>query len=110
MFPARHAKTREILQLYRKILVEHRKKLEWNLRDVGDRYARQEFRRLRDFAAAVDSEKTYDTAVTEFLAEWRRYLHHVCHSKTVGRELDAATLSLLSDDQKASLEKIRSLR
>ena len=57
----------QLVSLYRRILEVHRSKLPLPLQDLGNSYARDEFRRHRE-------EQTTEQQWAIFAAEWRKYV------------------------------------
>jgi len=90
---------RQLLQLYRQIMKVHRERLPLPMRDMGDSYARDEFRRHRD-------EKTTEQQWAIFAAEWRKYVAMLSGEAdmTVSGDIPADVLNSMSQEQKIRLQ------
>ena len=90
---------RQLLQLYRQIMKVHRERLPLPMRDMGDSYARDEFRRHRD-------EKTTEQQWAIFAAEWRKYVAMLSGEAdmTVSGDIPADVLNSMSQEQKLRLQ------
>mgnify|MGYP001170163945 CR=1 FL=1 len=95
-----------VLALYRQILRAHRKQLPPPMRVLGDGYASLEFRQHLE-------GKTTQKQWREFGAEWSKYLGAIDPGGTAGGaanlsgQLSAETIANMSDEQRATLEKLR---
>ncbi|THC95985.1 hypothetical protein EYZ11_004532 [Aspergillus tanneri] len=76
------------LPLYRRILRVHRKKLEPEMRMLGDGYVKSEFRAHKD----VDNP----LHIIGFLTEWQLYAQKLEGDKWVGEKLDKAKVDKMS--------------
>mmetsp|Transcript_545 Transcript_545/g.927 ORF Transcript_545/g.927 Transcript_545/m.927 type:complete len:105 (+) Transcript_545:99-413(+) len=89
------------LRLYARILRLHRTKYPSHLRSMGDLYVKKEFRDHRN--ASPEFVKT-------FMTEWTKYADDMEKSAlegSYGKDLDPELQGSLTDDQKASLERLR---
>lgn len=92
--------TTRVLSLYRRVLRQHRLKLTAEMRVLGDRYVKDEFRKHR-------------TAPSEFLPrffeEWEKYEEHLDRqmpqSGSIGKPLGEAVRAM-TDEQRAMLAKL----
>ncbi|KAJ5773278.1 hypothetical protein N7457_008174 [Penicillium paradoxum] len=82
------------LQLYRRILRVHRK-LEPEMRVLGDSYVKNEFRAHRNVENPLH--------IIGFLTEWQLYAQKVEAEKWKGEKLEQAKLDKLSDQQLGQL-------
>ncbi|KAI9911361.1 hypothetical protein PsorP6_009542 [Peronosclerospora sorghi] len=88
-----------VLALYKRILTLHRQKLEPHMRQLGDQYVRDEFKRHKNAATKF---------VPLFLQEWEQYAAVMERKKDqFGQELSIEDQQLLDDEQK---RKLRSLQ
>mmetsp|Transcript_5691 Transcript_5691/g.20428 ORF Transcript_5691/g.20428 Transcript_5691/m.20428 type:complete len:131 (-) Transcript_5691:416-808(-) len=106
------------LSLYRSILRLHRQLHEPELRSLGDAYVRDEFKKHKNAAPQF---------VETFLTEWERYAAMMASQVTphapsglgglggagggdgggIGRDLSAADMEAMTDEQKEQLEELR---
>mmetsp|Transcript_68077 Transcript_68077/g.215380 ORF Transcript_68077/g.215380 Transcript_68077/m.215380 type:complete len:111 (+) Transcript_68077:291-623(+) len=94
---------RTVLHLYREVLRTHRTKLPTPMRVLGDSYARDEFRRHKDF-------ETTDKQWSEFIGEWRKYcdmLNGRADLPDTSGYIPEDALDNLSSEQRAQLEKLK---
>ncbi|PLB55661.1 ACN9-domain-containing protein [Aspergillus steynii IBT 23096] len=86
------------LQLYRRILRVHRKKLEPEMRLLGDGYVKSEFR----------AHKSVDNPlhIIGFLTEWQLYAQKLEGDSWAGEKLDKAKLDKMSDQQLGQLYEL----
>ena len=93
-----------VLAVLRDVLRLHRSKLPPPMRQLGDDFLREEFRRHR--AASTTREQW-----AVFVREWRRYVQQLRGEATTASarsgELDAETRAALSPEQRAQLERLR---
>jgi Complex1_LYR-like len=90
------------LSLYRGILRAHRK-LEPELKRLGDAYVRDEFQRHKAAKPKF---------LANFFREWEKYLHTLeaqnpALGQTIGADLTPDAVAAMSDEQKAQLSKLR---
>ncbi|GIL67669.1 hypothetical protein Vafri_21005 [Volvox africanus] len=96
-----------VISLYREVLKLHRERLPPPVRDLGDSYARSEFRsHLRG--------KTTMSQWTQFISEWRGYLatlrgeeHTITTNVNVSAELMTGVYDSLSEDQRKRVEMLQ---
>jgi hypothetical protein len=92
-----------ILRLYREVLRLHRERLPPPMRDLGDSYARAEFRsHLRG--------KTTQPQWQEFVKEWQTYvatLQGDAHAATDAEASVERVLTQSSDEQRKRLEQLQ---
>lgn len=90
-----------VLNLYRRILRLHRQKLPPPMRDIGDHYVRSEFQlHLRG--------KTTGEQWKQFMGSWGDYADVlVGNAKGRSGDLSPEVLGLLSEDQKKTLEELK---
>jgi hypothetical protein len=113
---------REALAVYARVLRSHRMRLPPPLRELGDGYARDEFRRLRTkhLKGEVDKQRW-----SEFLKQWHAYCDALSNDPASSASSNANSsspleglvdqsgnlrddvVSLLSDDQRERLSKLR---
>jgi hypothetical protein len=113
---------REALAVYARVLRSHRMHLPPPLRELGDGYARDEFRRLRTkhVKGEVDKQRW-----SEFLKQWHAYCDALSNDPASSASSEANSsspleglvdqsgnlrddvVSLLSDDQRERLSKLR---
>lgn len=101
------------LTLYRNILRAHREKLPYHLRELGDTYVREEFKRHKKADAKW---------LQSFFTEWDKYLIMIqqqtnlsslssvdaqSSSSTIGSDLPASTVQRMTDEQKQQLNQLR---
>jgi len=89
--------------LYRRILRAHRLKLPFHLRELGDRYVKDEFRKH----AAADARW-----LRGFAASWEEYAvtlerQSAAAAEGIGRALEPEQVRGLSDEQKNQLAALR---
>ena len=95
---------RALLQLYARVLRTHRSRLPFHLRELGDRYVRDEFRKHR----AADARWQRG-----FAAGWADYVRQLESQGAAefdagaGSALDPAVVKALSDEQKNQLAALR---
>ncbi|KAK9813151.1 hypothetical protein WJX72_009882 [[Myrmecia] bisecta] len=90
---------RAVLSLYASVLRCHRHMLPGPLRDMGNRYARDEFRRHRD-------ANTTPGQWREFQAEWRKYVGMLAGTADVAGgsgDIPLDTLERMTPEQKQRL-------
>mmetsp|Transcript_30514 Transcript_30514/g.42254 ORF Transcript_30514/g.42254 Transcript_30514/m.42254 type:complete len:119 (+) Transcript_30514:290-646(+) len=90
-----------ILKLYRNVLRAHRQNLPPPMRAVGDRYAKDEFRKHKE-------GETSETQWREFISEWQKYVNSIngTSGSTPG-EIPLETLETLTPEQKVQLERLK---
>ncbi|KAH8427564.1 succinate dehydrogenase assembly factor 3 [Aspergillus melleus] len=86
------------LQLYRRILRVHRKKLEPEMRLLGDGYVKSEFRAHKNVENPLH--------IIGFLTEWQLYAQKLEGDTWVGDKLDKAKLDKMSDQQLGQLYEL----
>ncbi|KAG2417540.1 acetate non-utilizing protein 9 [Aspergillus terreus] len=86
------------LQLYRRILRVHRKKLDPEMRVLGDGYVKSEFRAHRNVENPLH--------IIGFLTEWQLYAQKLEGDTWVGEKLDKAKLDKMSDQQIGQLYEL----
>ncbi|PYH37395.1 succinate dehydrogenase assembly factor 3, partial [Aspergillus neoniger CBS 115656] len=86
------------LQLYRRILRVHRKKLDPEMRILGDGYVKSEFRAHRN----VDNP----LHIIGFLTEWQLYAQKLEGDAWIGEKLDKSKLDKMSDQQIGQLYEL----
>ncbi|KAI5842688.1 acn9 family domain-containing protein [Tricharina praecox] len=91
------------LQLYRRLLRTHRKKLPADMRVLGDEYVRAEFRLHRDVENPVH--------IVGFLTEWQLYAQALEGDTWRGVKLEKDKIEKMSDEQVGQLyELMRNIR
>ena len=85
------------LQLYRAILREHRRSLPQEMREVGDKFVRHEFRLHKKVSQEV---------AAGFLRGWEDYLASV-RSQSLGASTGFNGLADLSEEQQQKLRDLR---
>ena len=90
---------RQLLHLYRQILRVHQEKLPLPLQDLGNSYARDEFRRHRD-------EPTTEQQWAIFRAEWRKYVAMLSGEAdmTVSGDIPEDVVAHMTSEQKIRLQ------
>ena len=90
-----------ILSLYREILRTHRTDLPPPMRALGDRYARDEFKRHKE-------GNTTETQWREFHSEWQKYLLQIkgVNHEPVNGALSDEVFDNLTDEQKQQLARL----
>ncbi len=90
---------RQLLHLYRQIIKVHREKLPLPLQDLGNSYARDEFRRHRD-------EQTTEQQWAIFRAEWRKYVAMLSGEAdlVVSGDIPADIIDHMTPEQKIRLQ------
>eukprot|EP00959_Pyramimonas_sp_CCMP1952_P424911 8900050-Pyramimonas_sp.AAC.1 len=90
-----------ILSLYREILRTHRTDLPPPMRALGDRYARDEFRRHKE-------GNTTEVQWREFHSEWQKYLLQIkgVNHEPVTGELTDDVFEKMTDEQKQQLARL----
>ena len=86
-----------VLGLYRSILKAHQRVLATDLRQLGDAYVREEFKRHKEAKPEF---------VESFMIEWRQYLQQL-EQGAVGRELSPEEISALNEEQQIQLNNLR---
>ena len=89
-----------LLSLYRQILRAHGRHLSAGHRELGDSYVRTEFRLHRNAKPEF---------LVQFERQWRDYLKQVVRGtkdEAIGRDMSAAEIEALSDEQKVQLINI----
>ncbi|GFG12965.1 acetate non-utilizing protein 9, mitochondrial [Aspergillus udagawae] len=86
------------LQLYRRILRVHRRKLDPEMRILGDSYVKSEFRAHRDIENPLH--------IIGFLTEWQLYAQKLEGDAWVGEKLDKSKLEKMSDQQIGQLYEL----
>lgn len=89
----------QLLRLYRQIREVHRDKLPLPLQDLGNSYARDEFRRHRD-------EQTTEQQWAIFAAEWRKYVAMLSGEAdmVVSGEIPQDIIDRMTPEQKIRLQ------
>eukprot|EP00286_Rhodomonas_abbreviata_P004420 CAMPEP_0181334578 /NCGR_PEP_ID=MMETSP1101-20121128/26343_1 /TAXON_ID=46948 /ORGANISM="Rhodomonas abbreviata, Strain Caron Lab Isolate" /LENGTH=110 /DNA_ID=CAMNT_0023444581 /DNA_START=9 /DNA_END=341 /DNA_ORIENTATION=+ len=90
----------QMLNLYRTVLQLHRRVLPQEMRELGDKYVRSEF-------------KAHKTAkigqVKEFARQWKEYAYTIdlqAQKGQFGKDLDPKKQSFLNDDQRENLKRL----
>ncbi len=86
-----------VLALYRSILKAHSRVLATDLRQLGDAYVREEFKRHK--AAKPEF-------VAAFMQEWQGYLQQLKEGE-IGRPLTDEEIAALNDEQQVQLNNLR---
>lgn len=86
------------LQLYRRLLRVHRKKLDPEMRILGDLYVKAEFRAHREVENPVH--------IIGFLTEWQLYAQKLEGDAWAGDKLDKTKLDKMSDQQLGQLYEL----
>lgn len=96
--------SRVFVELYRRVLTVNRQ-LPPDLRTLGDKYAREEFRRHKDAVDQIQAQ--------QFIAEWNGYVNTMDQQLNtssssggaggLGRSLDTDDVGKLSDEQLGQL-------
>ncbi|KAL1520217.1 hypothetical protein AB1Y20_023687 [Prymnesium parvum] len=87
-----------LVRLYRQVLAAHRKILPPAQRQLGDAYARSEFRLHKN---------ANDDFLQIFERQWRDYLTQIARNDgSLGRPMSPEEVEALSDEQKVQLLKI----
>ncbi|KAF9885459.1 acetate non-utilizing protein 9 [Aspergillus nanangensis] len=86
------------LQLYRRVLRVHRKKLDPEMRILGDGYVKSEFRAHRN----VDNP----LHIIGFLTEWQLYAQKLEGNNWEGDKLDKSKMDKMSDQQIGQLYEL----
>ncbi|KAG5289330.1 acetate non-utilizing protein [Histoplasma ohiense] len=86
------------LQLYRRLLRVHRKKLPKDMRLLGDEYVKNEFRAHRNVDNPIH--------IVGFLTEWQLYAQKVEGDTWQGEKLDKAKIDKMSDQQIGQLYEL----
>jgi hypothetical protein len=94
---------RELISLYGRILRTHRTKLPFHLRELGDRYVKDEFNKHKK------ADKKW---LVGFLDSWKNYAsmldqQNVASDSGIGRSLAPDEIKGLSDEQKNQLASLR---
>ena len=85
------------LRLYRAILREHRRSLPEEMRELGDKFVRYEFRLHRTASPEI---------AAGFIQGWEEYLSSF-RSQSFGAYIDEERLGELSEDQQQKLRDLR---
>mmetsp|Transcript_36268 Transcript_36268/g.70882 ORF Transcript_36268/g.70882 Transcript_36268/m.70882 type:complete len:110 (-) Transcript_36268:47-376(-) len=89
-----------MLNLYRSVLKIHRRVLPQDMKMLGDKYARAEFKAHK--SAKIGQVK-------QFAQQWKEYLITLdlqAQKGAFGRDLDASKLEKLSEEQKGQLRQL----
>ncbi|PGH01020.1 acetate non-utilizing protein 9, mitochondrial [Blastomyces parvus] len=86
------------LQLYRRLLRAHRKKLPKDMRLLGDEYVKNEFRAHRDVDNPIH--------IVGFLTEWQLYAQKLEGDTWQGEKLDKTKIDKMSDQQIGQLYEL----
>ncbi|KAL4750815.1 hypothetical protein BDW72DRAFT_107426 [Aspergillus terricola var. indicus] len=86
------------IPLYRRILRVHRKKLDPEMRILGDSYVKSEFRAHRGTENPLH--------IIGFLTEWQLYAQKLEGDSWVGEKLDQGKLDKMSDQQLGQLYEL----
>ncbi|PGH29000.1 acetate non-utilizing protein 9, mitochondrial [[Emmonsia] crescens] len=86
------------LQLYRRLLKVHRKKLPKDMRLLGDEYVKSEFRAHRNVDNPIH--------IVGFLTEWQLYAQKLEGDTWRGEKLDKAKIDKMSDQQIGQLYEL----
>ena len=91
---------REMVSMYGQILRTHRKQLPLEMRELGDTYVRDEFKRH------LSAEEKH---LQPFIREWKLYLANMRLQPIlgIGRNLEPHELQDLSPEQRDQLDKLR---
>lgn len=87
----------QVLTLYRGILRCHRRVLPHEMRQLGDAYVRDEFRKHKDAKPEF---------VPAFMAGWTEYLQEL-NAGQVGRDLSESERAALNDEQVIQLSTLQ---
>ncbi|KAF2087221.1 ACN9-domain-containing protein, partial [Saccharata proteae CBS 121410] len=86
------------IPLYRRILRTHRKKLDRQMRLLGDEYVKAEFRNHRDVDNPVH--------IIGFLTEWQMYAQQLEGDTWRGEKMDPGKIDKMSDQQLGQLYEL----
>ena len=97
------------LNLYRRILRLHRQKLPFQMKEIGDKYVKEEFRQHKEASTEF---------VEQFLQEWKRYASTLekqanvdtdadDHHPVFGRHMTKEEWDGLSQEQKHQLAQVQ---
>ncbi|KAA8906272.1 hypothetical protein FN846DRAFT_719964 [Sphaerosporella brunnea] len=86
------------LQLYRRLLRTHRKKLPAEMRVLGDEYVKSEFRLHKD----IDNP----AHIVGFLTEWQLYAQALEGDTWKGQRLEKEKIEKMSDEQVGQLYEL----
>lgn len=90
------------LALYARIFRAHRTRLPHHLRELGDAYVREEFKRHKKADAKF---------LTAFFKEWNGYVEMLEQQSpamgTLGRDLDPAAVANMTAEQKEQLARLK---
>ncbi|KAL4979032.1 hypothetical protein BDW66DRAFT_128411 [Aspergillus desertorum] len=86
------------IPLYRRILRVHRKKLDPEMRILGDSYVKSEFRAHRGTENPLH--------IIGFLTEWQLYAQKLEGNSWIGEKLDQGKLDKMSDQQLGQLYEL----
>ncbi|RJE18134.1 acetate non-utilizing protein 9 [Aspergillus sclerotialis] len=86
------------LQLYRRILRVHRRKLQPEMRILGDSYVKSEFKAHKNVENPLH--------IIGFLTEWQLYAQKLEGDSWAGEKLDKAKLDKMSDQQLGQLYEL----
>ena len=86
--------------LYRTILKLHKSQLSTELKQLGDKYVKEEFR--------LHKKVTNEAHLNNFYKEWDNYVHIMKNSNgKVGRDLEKTEAQKLNDEQRIKLAELR---
>mmetsp|Transcript_24302 Transcript_24302/g.41839 ORF Transcript_24302/g.41839 Transcript_24302/m.41839 type:complete len:99 (+) Transcript_24302:16-312(+) len=86
--------------LYRTILKLHKNQLSTELKQLGDKYVKEEFR--------LHKNVTNEAHLNNFYKEWDNYVHIMKSSNgKVGRDLEKTEAQKLNDEQRIKLAELR---
>ena len=96
------------LNLYRRILRLHRQKLPFQMKEIGDKYVKEEFRQHKEASPEF---------VKQFMEQWEQYAGTLDTQKTIesddqskitfGRHLTKEEWDRLSQEQKQQLAQVQ---
>mmetsp|Transcript_52250 Transcript_52250/g.130158 ORF Transcript_52250/g.130158 Transcript_52250/m.130158 type:complete len:111 (+) Transcript_52250:96-428(+) len=89
-----------MLSLYRSVLRIHRRVLPQEMKELGDKYARSEFKAHK--SAKIGQVK-------QFVQQWKEYVYTLdiqAQKGAFGRDLDGSKLDKMSDEQKDQLKQL----
>jgi hypothetical protein len=87
----------QVLALYRTVLKSHARILPSDMRQLGDSYVREEFRRHKEAKPEF---------VAAFMSEWSGYLQQLQQGE-VGKQLSKEEIAELNDEQQVQLSNLR---
>eukprot|EP01100_Stratorugosa_tubuloviscum_P009307 TRINITY_DN389_c1_g1_i2.p1 TRINITY_DN389_c1_g1~~TRINITY_DN389_c1_g1_i2.p1 ORF type:complete len:113 (-),score=47.21 TRINITY_DN389_c1_g1_i2:74-412(-) len=93
----------QFLKLYKNILRIHRKKLNFEMRSLGDSYVKEEFK------AHLKKEKQLSQRqLSLFFQNWQTYLLTLeKQDEIIGKELEEQQLQILNEDQLHKLNQLQ---